>query len=88
MDDPMITVRPNGADMMRFSGTIASHHTETGWMVEMHFTPASPDVTREQVVSEAADVAVGESHFGGQVTEYDPLTGRIVVEGPGPAPVP
>jgi hypothetical protein len=86
MSEPMISVRPNGAEMLRFSGAVECQEVETGWRAEMRFAPASPDVTAAQVIGEAADFAAGESHYGGQVREYDPIAGRIVVEGVGPAP--
>jgi hypothetical protein len=82
-----ITVHPDGADPLRIEGEIESTETEAGWRLEMRLgAQQSWDVPSVQVVGEAADVALGEMHYGGQVTEYHPSEGRIVVEGHGPAP--
>jgi hypothetical protein len=86
MTQATITVRPNGAEMLRMAGDIESTETAEGWRVEMRLEPASPDVPSVQVVNEAADVALGEMHYAGQVTEYHPAEGRVVVEGKGPPP--
>lgn len=85
MPEATITVRPNGADMLRLSGEIESTESETGWRITMT-QQSAPDVASIQVVGEAADVALGEMHYGGQVVEYHPAEGKIVVEGQGPAP--
>jgi hypothetical protein len=87
MPDATITVRPNGAETLRFAAESVTHETEDGWRLEMSLQPASSDVPSPQVVGEAADVAVGDMHYAGQVVEYVPAEGRIVVEGRGPAPV-
>lgn len=86
MPDGTITVRPNGAATLRLSGELQAFENDLGWRVEMKLEPSSPDVTSEQVVGEAADVALGEMHYAGEVIEYRPARGWIVVEGQGPAP--
>lgn len=87
MPEGTITVRPNGASTLRLSGELQSSENDLGWRVELTLQPSSPDVASEQVVGEAADIALGEMHYAGQVVEYEPSQGRIVVEGRGPAPV-
>ena len=59
MDDAVITVQPNGAETLRFSGKMQSQHTELGWLVEMRFAPASPALTSEQVLERSRSSSSG-----------------------------
>jgi hypothetical protein len=86
MHNSTITVSANGGGVLRVTGHCDWMDIDSGWRVVMALHPELLALEPASVLHEFADVAIGERHYGGQVTEYHPAEGRIVVEGQGPAP--
>lgn len=81
----VVTFMPDRAAVVRLEGEVTVEETRFGWRASMSIPPET-ELDAAHLLGGAALVAVGESHYGAQISDYDPGAHIIVLRGVGPRP--